>query len=295
MSTPLSTTTIGSSPAQTWCVTLPLPLLPLPAAATSAPTACRCNAASAAPANSAAFADSAAVLVTLLLLLPAALLLHRAAPADSPTLAEHAAHAAPALGAQVKLGLSHLVGTNLLRAYMHGFFVDNRLYNKAKVGEHASARSPRAASSAAMRPWCLGAMVPWCRTAACLAQPWACHYCAPLDRRHHAPCTPPLAPPPPPRTAYPRTYFWALWQPPTHPLALPAARSLPMQAIAEPFAYEAYRAKRIEQKLEEERKSRISLVKKLPKVGGAALGPGLASPGLAWALLWCGGGGYCPC
>ncbi|GAU95273.1 hypothetical protein RvY_06919 [Ramazzottius varieornatus] len=31
-----------------------------------------------------------------------------------------------------KLGLSDLIGTNLLRAYMHGFFVDARLYKKAK-------------------------------------------------------------------------------------------------------------------------------------------------------------------
>ncbi|KAJ3088416.1 Nucleolar protein 10, partial [Quaeritorhiza haematococci] len=31
------------------------------------------------------------------------------------------------------LGLDHLVGTNLLRAYMHGFFVDLRLYEKAKA------------------------------------------------------------------------------------------------------------------------------------------------------------------
>ena len=31
------------------------------------------------------------------------------------------------------LGLSHLVGTSLLRAYMHGFFMDIRLYNKAKL------------------------------------------------------------------------------------------------------------------------------------------------------------------
>ncbi|KAJ4433879.1 hypothetical protein ANN_16192, partial [Periplaneta americana] len=30
------------------------------------------------------------------------------------------------------LGLDHLLGTNLLRAYMHGFFVDIRLYKKAK-------------------------------------------------------------------------------------------------------------------------------------------------------------------
>lgn len=30
------------------------------------------------------------------------------------------------------LGLDHLIGTNLLRAYMHGFFVDSRLYEKAK-------------------------------------------------------------------------------------------------------------------------------------------------------------------
>eukprot|EP00197_Chlamydomonas_leiostraca_P004092 CAMPEP_0202871522 /NCGR_PEP_ID=MMETSP1391-20130828/18922_1 /ASSEMBLY_ACC=CAM_ASM_000867 /TAXON_ID=1034604 /ORGANISM="Chlamydomonas leiostraca, Strain SAG 11-49" /LENGTH=663 /DNA_ID=CAMNT_0049552351 /DNA_START=89 /DNA_END=2076 /DNA_ORIENTATION=- len=69
----------------------------------------------------------------------------------------------------VKLGLDHLVGTPLLRAYMHGFFVDNRLYNKAK-------------------------------------------------------------------------------------------------SLTDPFAYEAYRAARVQKKMEEERASRISLVKKLPKV-----------------------------
>lgn len=31
-----------------------------------------------------------------------------------------------------ELGLDHLIGTDLLRAYMHGYFVDMRLYNKAK-------------------------------------------------------------------------------------------------------------------------------------------------------------------
>ncbi|KAJ1930640.1 Small ribosomal subunit biogenesis [Tieghemiomyces parasiticus] len=31
------------------------------------------------------------------------------------------------------LGLEHLIGTNLLRSYMHGFFIDLRLYEKAKV------------------------------------------------------------------------------------------------------------------------------------------------------------------
>ncbi|EDV23405.1 uncharacterized protein TRIADDRAFT_50484 [Trichoplax adhaerens] len=31
------------------------------------------------------------------------------------------------------LGLSHLIGTNLLRAYMHGFFIDIRLYHRAKA------------------------------------------------------------------------------------------------------------------------------------------------------------------
>jgi ribosome biogenesis protein ENP2 len=30
-----------------------------------------------------------------------------------------------------QMGLGHLVGTPLLRAYMHGYFVDNRLYRKA--------------------------------------------------------------------------------------------------------------------------------------------------------------------
>ncbi|KAJ3205408.1 Nucleolar protein 10 [Dinochytrium kinnereticum] len=32
-----------------------------------------------------------------------------------------------------RLGLDHLVGTNVLKAYMHGFFVDLRLYQKAKA------------------------------------------------------------------------------------------------------------------------------------------------------------------
>ncbi|XP_070556214.1 nucleolar protein 10-like [Ptychodera flava] len=31
------------------------------------------------------------------------------------------------------LGLSHLMGSNLLRAYMHGYFIDIRLYHKAKA------------------------------------------------------------------------------------------------------------------------------------------------------------------
>ncbi|KXZ56503.1 hypothetical protein GPECTOR_1g450 [Gonium pectorale] len=68
-----------------------------------------------------------------------------------------------------RLGLDHLLGTSLLRAYMHGFFVDNRLYAKAK-------------------------------------------------------------------------------------------------ALMDPFAYETYRQQRITKKLEEERKARISIVRKLPKV-----------------------------
>ncbi|EDW77390.1 uncharacterized protein Dwil_GK18113 [Drosophila willistoni] len=32
-----------------------------------------------------------------------------------------------------ELGLEHLIGTNLLRGYMHGYFMDVRLYNKAKA------------------------------------------------------------------------------------------------------------------------------------------------------------------
>lgn len=32
-----------------------------------------------------------------------------------------------------EIGLSHLIGTSLLRAYMHGYFMDIRLYNKAKT------------------------------------------------------------------------------------------------------------------------------------------------------------------
>ena len=68
-----------------------------------------------------------------------------------------------------KLGLGHLLGTPLLRAYMHGYFLHNRLHAKAK-------------------------------------------------------------------------------------------------ALAQPFAYEAYREQRVSAKLDAERKSRIGLVRKLPKV-----------------------------
>lgn len=32
-----------------------------------------------------------------------------------------------------EIGLSHLVGTNLLKGYMHGYFMDMRLYRKAKA------------------------------------------------------------------------------------------------------------------------------------------------------------------
>ena len=71
-----------------------------------------------------------------------------------------------------KLGMTNLIGTKMLRAYMHGFFVDNRLYGKAK-------------------------------------------------------------------------------------------------AIAEPFSYEDYRARKVEEKLAEERATRITVKKKLPKVNAA--------------------------
>ena len=69
-----------------------------------------------------------------------------------------------------RLGLNHLIGTSLMRAYMHGYFVDNRLWHKAR-------------------------------------------------------------------------------------------------SLAEPFAYDTYRQQRIQQKMDQERKSRIGIVKKLPKVG----------------------------
>lgn len=32
-----------------------------------------------------------------------------------------------------RLKLANLVGTNLLRAYMHGFFIDYRLYKKVMI------------------------------------------------------------------------------------------------------------------------------------------------------------------
>ena len=69
-----------------------------------------------------------------------------------------------------KLSLGHLVGTPLLRAHLHGYFLDNRLYKKARD-------------------------------------------------------------------------------------------------LVQPFAYDAYRQQRIQQKLDAERQSRIGIVRKAPKVG----------------------------
>jgi ribosome biogenesis protein ENP2 len=34
-----------------------------------------------------------------------------------------------------ELGLDYLVGTNLLKAYMHGYFIDLRLYEKVTIGQ----------------------------------------------------------------------------------------------------------------------------------------------------------------
>lgn len=38
-----------------------------------------------------------------------------------------------------EMGIDHLVGTNLLRAYMHGFFMDMKLYSKAKAASNPHA------------------------------------------------------------------------------------------------------------------------------------------------------------
>ena len=35
-----------------------------------------------------------------------------------------------------RLNLTNLIGTNLLRAYMHGFFIDYRLYKKVRLVFH---------------------------------------------------------------------------------------------------------------------------------------------------------------
>lgn len=37
-----------------------------------------------------------------------------------------------------EMGMEHLVGTNMLRAYMHGFFMDMKLYSKAKLVSNPS-------------------------------------------------------------------------------------------------------------------------------------------------------------
>lgn len=40
-------------------------------------------------------------------------------------------------------GLSHLVGSSLLRAYMHGYFMDIRLYHKVRVKKLAAFRKEK--------------------------------------------------------------------------------------------------------------------------------------------------------
>ena len=48
------------------------------------------------------------------------------------------------------MGLGHLVGTSLLRAYMHGYFIHNKLWQKAKTiaapVDYAAVRKDRSQS-----------------------------------------------------------------------------------------------------------------------------------------------------
>lgn len=173
----------------------------------------------------------------------------------------------------VKLGLDHLLGTPLLRAYMHGFFVDNRLYNKAKWvyclscgctawsvdGTACRAYGCTAWSvfgGAVARPVC---MLLWksygCgkNCMSCARSVVASQLCRQRPRFH---CSLPHFVLPictavsHTRTASSHTYRFKSYR----------------RSLTDPFAYEAYRAQRVAKKLEDERSSRISVVKKLPKV-----------------------------
>lgn len=53
------------------------------------------------------------------------------------------------------------------------------------------------------------------------------------------------------------------------------------KVLTDPFAYETYRAQRIQKKIDEERKSRISLVRKLPKVRSHCI-----KKRMYWILCW---------
>lgn len=50
-----------------------------------------------------------------------------------------------------RLGLDHLLGTPLLRAYMHGFFMDARLYSKAAAASQPAAYETWRASKVAAK------------------------------------------------------------------------------------------------------------------------------------------------
>jgi translation initiation factor IF-2 len=115
----------------------------------------------------------------------------------------------------------------MLRAYMHGFFIDGGGQGRGDGGRgrHGAVDGAAAAGTAVRCP-------------------------------PGSPPTP-LQPTPNPHPLHP----------PTTNTPPPARLYRKAKDLSAPFAYEAYRAQRVAAKMEEERKSRIGLVKKLPKVG----------------------------
>lgn len=160
-------------------------------------------------------------------------------------------HSTPAHVARRSLGLSALVGSNMLRAYMHGFFMDMRLYHKAG-GPPWNPASTLLAILIVMRTvrrdaWIADSRPFWWRCPSPRLSssffrnivdvyfgPTDC----PSDITHHQP-----APAPP-------------WRTP------PQAKSL-----AEPSAYEDWRKANLKKKLEEREKKRIGL--QVGRAGGA--------------------------
>ena len=65
-------------------------------------------------------------------------------------------------------GLSHLIGTGLLRAYMHGFFMDMKLYHKVRVQV-----AGRKICFTLYRGYWIGTVLYLCLQAKAIAQPFA--------------------------------------------------------------------------------------------------------------------------
>ena len=143
------------------------------------------------------------------------------------------------------IGLSHLVGTNLLRGYMHGYFMDIRLYHKVSF------------------PF-VGRLV-YILFSNMELHPLPPVYNFPLLHMYiiYYYCIPPFLPP---STSVTESI---LYHTHTHTHTHSHNDSISQaKAVSQPFAYREYRKEKIRQKIDEQRASRVKekvTTTKLPK------------------------------